>query len=66
MPVLAILGAVLVVLKLLGYIAISWWLVLLPFYLGIVILLVFLLLGGLSVVGILGAVGLGTWLSNRR
>lgn len=40
----SILGIIFIVLKLIGTIAWSWWLVLLPFYGGIVLLLVGLLL----------------------
>lgn len=43
-PVLGLLGSVLVVLKLLGYINISWWFVLMPFYIGLAILVAVLLI----------------------
>jgi cell division protein FtsX len=44
--VFGLLGVAFVVLKLTGYIDWSWWLVLLPFYVGLLILLVILLIGG--------------------
>ena len=42
-PVLGLLGSVLVVLKLLGYIHISWLFVLMPFYIGLAIVVVIIL-----------------------
>ena len=43
-----ILTAVLVVLKVLGYITWSWWLVFLPMYIGLAILLAIFAIAGLS------------------
>lgn len=44
-PVLPILGLIFITLKLTGHIAWSWWLVLLPFYVGIpIFIVVFLVL----------------------
>lgn len=46
--ILGILGIVFVVLKLVGTITWSWWLVLLPFYGGLVLFLVIALIGLLA------------------
>jgi hypothetical protein len=45
--IVGLLGIAFVVLKLTGFITWSWWLVLLPFYGGLVLLAVILLLAGL-------------------
>jgi hypothetical protein len=42
--IMGLVGLLLVGLKLTGYIAWSWWLVLLPFWIGVPIVLVFLLI----------------------
>lgn len=59
LPVLPILGAVLVVLKALGYITWSWWWVTLPFWAPIALLFAFL--GAIILVGLLVLLGLGIW-----
>lgn len=45
MTLASVLGVIFIVLKLVGVITWSWWLVLLPFYLGLVIWLVIILIG---------------------
>lgn len=66
-PVLGLLGSVLVVLKLLGYINISWWFVLMPFYIGLVILVAVLLIAVMVAgVGYLVAWLLDQWDERNR
>lgn len=48
MSVLGLLGVLFVGLKLTGYIAWSWWLVLLPFYGGLVVVLVVAAIAGVA------------------
>lgn len=46
-PLLGVLGLIFITLKLTGVISWSWWLVLLPFYGGLALLLAFLLIAAL-------------------
>lgn len=48
-----LIGMVFIVLKLTGYIAWSWWIVTLPFYLPLLLFIAFLL-----IIGVIGLVGL--------
>lgn len=58
MPILGLLGILFVGLKLAGVIAWSWWLVLLPFYAGVILWL------GAIVLGV-GLIGIGSLFSRR-
>lgn len=51
MPLLPVLGVVFITLKLMGYIAWSWWLVLLPIYGSAVIVVLLVLLSVFKVTG---------------
>jgi hypothetical protein len=44
--IMGALGLLFIGLKLMGYIAWSWWLVLLPFWIGVPVVIVFLLIAG--------------------
>jgi membrane-bound ClpP family serine protease len=52
MSVLSLLGVAFVVLKLIGVISWSWWLVLLPFY-GVLVLMAGIYLGAYGLVGLI-------------
>lgn len=60
--VLGMLGILLIVLKLQGIIAWSWFWVLAPFWVGAVIGIV---IGGIALAGLLGGVGIAAWLSRK-
>jgi hypothetical protein len=64
---LGMLGVVLVLGKLFGYITLSWWWVTLPFWVGLAFLGVILLVGGVSAgVGLGGLVLWDKWTARRR
>jgi hypothetical protein len=65
-PVLGLLGATLVVLKLLGHITISWWWVLCPFWLGPAIVAAVLFGGGLLALLVWGIINLVSRLETRK
>lgn len=66
---IGLLGVVLVLAKIFGVAPVaawSWWLVLLPFYIGLAILLAFLVIGAVSVGGAFGIAYMLDWWKNRK
>lgn len=60
------LGVCLVLLKVMGYISLSWWFVLMPFYIGIVIFLLMFLIPLLGAGTILSVAALIDWINKKK